>query len=1144
MSPISDYNLGRAHGRIVVDYDSRGTDAAQQEFAAVEQSAGSLESAFEKLRKFFNFFSSDFVGSSSKIAASLGFLSGGAAILLGMSSATGNLSGSLLKLRGGIKILGAVGILLGGVPKSISGFPNVIKKIVLLSAAITLFAGSSRLLDGVVRRIGKLIASSKVIGVLTNAFPALMGMFKKAVGFIPSLKEVGNAVDGIGKPVHQIARAALALGALISLFRTGMKTAVGMAKAMLKLGAGAVVIQGLVFVITGLIGAVKEVSGVLGLLPGVLVTAGLAGATFAVGMQGISKALKKVNASQTEFNAAIKNLAPSAQGALKSIRGFRDEWDQLRKTVQQQLFKDASNEIVSLGLIYLPILERQMSLVAAEINNMGAEFALFARRGETITGVNRLFEMTRVILHNLSKAIQPLLQAFLDIAIVSSEALAALSVDAGNAAEQFAKFIRNARETGQLRKWIEDGITGIARLIDIIYNLGRAFGIVFDAFSVSGDSLLLTLDRMTDSMLAFLQSAKGQEALNVVVDLIKTLSEATRAVFGAGLKELIPILVALMPLIKTLATTFSDVLVTAIQILGPLLQGLAQALSFLSPVLGPILGFFLAWSVAMTVLGAAVAIFVPVLGVLVKGIGLVTTVLRALGVAAMANPVIAILGLIALLAWLIIDNWDIIGPKLKAIWEWIASTAQSIWGAVTGFFIGIWTSVRDFFVGLWNGISSFAQGIWTGIADFFTGLWESVTGFFIDIWDKVAKSVTDSWQWIVDTFKFIWEPMASILESIISIIRDLLIIIFGGIAIAFIAIWNKLKDDTIAAWNLIKAGLKEVWDWILSVFHFIWDPLVEFFTWLWDIITTGTQAAWDFIGQMLSTAWTAILDFFHLLWDPIADFFTMIWTKITDVTKKTWDAIVSFLTGIWNGIKQQWETFWNAISSFFSDIWNSKIIKAVRDGVDGVLSWIGSIPGKVWDIVKDAGKWLLDAGKAIISGFLNGLKNAFKAVADWVGGIKDWIVDHKGPVRSDRKALIPAGEAFMNGLLQGFQSKEAMLQAYLRSLTVDIQNGLSGATDLLSNSATTIASAASVGIVTSIPSNAKTLASSVTPVQGAANGTLPALGFDAGAGARAIEIANLNLYVTGNLDPTDPVKWRGAMKEIQSGIRKVENENK
>ncbi len=121
----------------------------------------------------------------------------------------------------------------------------------------------------------------------------------------------------------------------------------------------------------------------------------------------------------------------------------------------------------------------------------------------------------------------------------------------------------------------------------------------------------------------------------------------------------------------------------------------------------------------------------------------------------------------------------------------------------------------------------------------------------------------------------------------------------------------------------------------------------------------------------------------------------------------------------------------------------TSLVSGIGNAIPQLLGAIGRIPGQIRSSLGNVGSLLLDAGRAIIDGLLNGLKAAFEGVKNFVGGIANWIADHKGPLPYDRRLLIPAGNAIMAGLDQGLAKGFEQVKGRVKGMTDELQAAIS-----------------------------------------------------------------------------------------------------
>jgi phage-related protein len=175
---------------------------------------------------------------------------------------------------------------------------------------------------------------------------------------------------------------------------------------------------------------------------------------------------------------------------------------------------------------------------------------------------------------------------------------------------------------------------------------------------------------------------------------------------------------------------------------------------------------------------------------------------------------------------------------------------------------------------------------------------------------------------------------------------------------------------------------------------------------------TYLAKGYEILGSLIMGIMQRLPDLISAAFSLMTSFITMLLSKLPDLLSAGAQLLGSMVRGIINSLPQ--------ILSAGSNIMTS-LNNGISSMVGKVLSTIANMLNNI--VTSIAGINLFGAGKAIIDGFLGGLKSSFESVKSFVGGIADWIKNHKGPIEYDRKLLIPAGNAIMNGLNNGLQDR-------------------------------------------------------------------------------------------------------------------------
>jgi tape measure domain-containing protein len=498
---------------------------------------------------------------------------------------------------------------------------------------------------------------------------------------------------------------------------------------------------------------------------------------------------------------------------------------------------------------------------------------------------------------------------------------------------------------------------------------------------ISGDDLIAIFTRIGESEKFLKGAAVGAQTLNGVWQEFKeTLQTQLGEFFLANSQQIKDGIEKLGPALSELITIAGPLFIKLINGFSKFVEFISQIVKWYQTLSPGTQDLIMKLVMLGTVLGPVVLILGALMGA-AAGI--------AAAISAIATPVgaviLAVVALGAAIAAGVVWFRKFLASNSEAaqsIKEKWASFYDTVIGPLIDSFKELWQAVVDAFNQIKNAIGGNTESwsTWFGIVK------EILLGFW-----AFTKSV---WLAVFEVFKTVIKVLGDVIRAIGSLFSGL-IKIFKGV-IDFIA--GVFTGD----WDRALRGLREIWDG------------------LWDAIYGTLANLSKAIGHLVLGLVKAIIKFFTNLWDELVGH-----SIIPDMVK----GILSWFQKMVNGVK----AVINAIATIFRGF--ATVVRTFAlyfyNGVNQIVGWFKSLPGKIKGALSGAASWLYNTGKNIVEGLVRGVKSMAgflkNAILNLIPGPVRSIVANALGISSPSKVFMKYGKNVVEGFVLGLHGEQSHL---------------------------------------------------------------------------------------------------------------------
>ncbi|WP_079480564.1 phage tail protein [Halobacillus salinus] len=284
-----------------------------------------------------------------------------------------------------------------------------------------------------------------------------------------------------------------------------------------------------------------------------------------------------------------------------------------------------------------------------------------------------------------------------------------------------------------------------------------------------------------------------------------------------------------------------------------------------------------------------------------------------------------------------------------------------------GIVIGALSLLIPVFIRLWKENEAFRQGVqnaWTIIQNVFTTVVTFISTFVKTVIGELLAWWSANQQTFLTTAKVVWDTVYTAIVTVLT------------------TLWGFIQQVV----SRIQAFWAAHGESIMRVAKFVWDTILGY-----------VQTATSVLMTVISSSLKFIQGIFQAVWPVISGIVQTAWALISTTVEVGINLVMGILDTVMSLIKGDWEGAWETIKGTATDIMDS--IVNTFEGID-----------------------LLQVGKNIIQGLVDGIGSMFGAIRDMVSKAADlvpgWLKKKLG-IHSPSRVTTRLGEYTGEGVVVG-----------------------------------------------------------------------------------------------------------------------------